>query len=312
MSDLSDILLSADYATAPWFAVLDGAQFDNLPDALREGKFVARSLYLDRGENNPEQVITAPHLVVLDETAHNPALRPPAETVPALLDLIKDSPAAVFWKCPAGQEALFKHLRGINMVRLPRTEPGSDEDTHETVLFRHADANALVQVAAVLHPPQIARLLGPAETAILFPEPEWRDGEGLVDIGRVDAIPPIGLLTLDATQRDRIADGRAESTIRRTKGYLRRHLPPPLSEMPEADLDMVARRSRKSGAALGIRSAGGHRRWAYLMAVTEGRAADDPQVRAFLTDPASRPDDQVRLAMRETIAAMKAAAEELH
>lgn len=66
MTDFAQILLAA-CTKASTFAVLDGAQFDNLPDALREGEFVARSLYLDRGDNNPDQVIIAPHLVLLDE-----------------------------------------------------------------------------------------------------------------------------------------------------------------------------------------------------------------------------------------------------
>jgi|GEM_PF-4575346 hypothetical protein len=42
-------------------------QFDNLPKALFDADFISRSLYLDRGENNPEQIIIAPHMVTLDE-----------------------------------------------------------------------------------------------------------------------------------------------------------------------------------------------------------------------------------------------------
>lgn len=54
---------------APVFAVLDGPQFHDLPGALFHGDFVSRPLYLDRGDNNPEQVVTAPHMVWLDEAA---------------------------------------------------------------------------------------------------------------------------------------------------------------------------------------------------------------------------------------------------
>lgn len=58
-ASLEDALLALDYKTAPVFAVLDGAQFDNLPQELLLGDFVSRPLYLDRGDNNPEQIVTA-------------------------------------------------------------------------------------------------------------------------------------------------------------------------------------------------------------------------------------------------------------
>ena len=308
MSDLAQSIATADYDTAPFFAVLDGAQFDDLPAALREGKFVARSLYLDRGENNPDQVVTAPHLVWLDETPVNPGLRPPALTVPPLMELVGDRPAAVFWRCPAGGEVLFRHLRGINMIAVPAAKG----DGVDPVLFRHADANALCQVAAVLDAGQVARLLGPAASLVCVPDEVWRDGTDMLTLERPDppVAAPTGLLTLTGPQMARMEEVRVAGAMRRTKGFLRRHLPEEMADVPDADLDMIVARSRKSGRALGIRSTGGHHRWAYLMALTQGRAADDAEMRAFLADPHGTPDEQVKLAMRGVVAAARKAADE--
>ena len=106
-TSLEDALLALDHKSAPVFAVLDGAQFDNLPQELLLGDFVSRPLYLDRGDNNPELIITAPHMVWLDERPEKITGRAPQDTIPALLALIANRPAAVFWQCPDGADALY-------------------------------------------------------------------------------------------------------------------------------------------------------------------------------------------------------------
>ncbi|MEO0866318.1 MAG: hypothetical protein AAFY39_17465, partial [Pseudomonadota bacterium] len=53
----------------PVSCVLDGAQFDHLPNQLADRDLPSRSLYLDRGDNHPQRIITAPQVVLLaDET----------------------------------------------------------------------------------------------------------------------------------------------------------------------------------------------------------------------------------------------------
>lgn len=108
---LEETLLALDHKAAPVFAVLDGAQFDNLPQELMLGGFVSRPLYLDRGDNNPEQIITAPHMVWLDERSEKVTGRSPKETIPALMTLIANRPAAVFWQCTAGAKTPETSLR---------------------------------------------------------------------------------------------------------------------------------------------------------------------------------------------------------
>jgi hypothetical protein len=161
----------------PVFAVLDGAQFDDLPRQLLLGGFVSRPLYLDRGDNNPGQVITAPHMVWLDERLEKATGRAPDAVIPALLDLVGDRPAAVFWQCPEGAEALYRHLRGINMVMipaevLPEGDPATEADD-APALFRHADANVMAQIEPCLTAPGMARILGPAEAILFLADPIW-------------------------------------------------------------------------------------------------------------------------------------------
>ena len=150
------------------FAVLDGAQFDNLPQSLVLSDLNSRALYLDRGDNAGDQVVTAPQLVA-------------ADTAPALdevLALVGDAPRAVFWKCPRGGDVLYRHLRGINMIEIPASSLSRDDQAHVRedwiqVLFRHADANAMAQVFVALADAEAARVMGPAEGIVFFPDSHW-------------------------------------------------------------------------------------------------------------------------------------------
>lgn len=123
-------------------------------------------LYLDRGDNDPERVVTAPHLVVLDERDTLGAGRGPDAVIPALLDLFETPSAGVFWRCEAGARALYRHLRGLNMVLIPRAEvPPGTKDTHEAVLFRHADANVMTRMAPAMTANEAAQLGVTSEVA---------------------------------------------------------------------------------------------------------------------------------------------------
>lgn len=278
MSDLASLLLSAP-PEAPFYAVLDGAQFDDLPTALREGKFVARALYIDRGENNPEQIITAPFMVLLDETARDPERRRPEEVVPALLDLVGGRPAAVFWQCASGEDVLFRHLRSINMVRIPRAEPvqGEDipDDTHEAVLFRHADATALGRVVPALTGRNAARLLGPAgllataeTTELLRRDPE--------------VLAPRGMLTLSPEEYGRMNGRKLAESRAKVAEYLRAQCYD-CTDMPQEELDQIVLDAERSGAELGLRSEAAHAQWAFLTVVTGGEIANGEPVRHALT-----------------------------
>lgn len=173
----------------PIFAVLDGAQFDDLPSSLLDGDFVHKPLYKPDNVVNRDQIRTAPQLVWLDHAAVT-TIRPRditsiprdgkinEEILDRLFTLIGDKPAAVFWQCAAGCDVLFRHLRGINMVLLPREALPLDEqrhipESHAPALFRHADANVMSQVLPALSPELFARLLGPADAIRFVPDNVW-------------------------------------------------------------------------------------------------------------------------------------------
>ena len=336
----------------PLFAVLDGARFDNLPDALLLGDFTARCLYLDRGGQGPDFDRNAPRLVWLDApeggdgdardmadgrlegiAGDGNAPPPRAATLDALLALIGDRPAAVFWVCPEGGEALYRHLRTINMVRVPadaRTGEGEDyerasagqaadrpegtaepagDDTHELVTFRHADANVMAQVLPALDGAGFARLFGPA-TAILFsPDAEWGSASGVMVAPRPEGLPaaPSGPMTLDAATIGRIEKARQRNLIFRAKVYLKRVRPDLVGQINEKDLtDRVAAWVAEA-QSYGVRTEAAIWKWCYLQLVTGGQLAKQSDVDSYMRSDrnSSTKDKRVDRLMSMTLARLK-------
>ena len=105
----------------------------------------------------------------------------------------------MFWSCPAGEEALYQHLRRLNEVLFPRRhhdetgfsdagEPDVIEPaglTHERLLFRHWDPRVLASVAPLLDADQSARLLGPGQGCAL----DAGYGRGVSTIMRPSRLP---------------------------------------------------------------------------------------------------------------------------
>lgn len=217
-------------ARHPLFAVFDGAQFDDLPTTLLRAGLQGRPLYLDRSLGGRERLITAPRLVALSSA--NTLVEP--ARLDTLLARLPMGSEAVFWECPGGEETLYRHLRGINMVRLPQPQPHSRDDPYETVLFRHADANVMAQVMSALEGQQFARVFGPAVTILFAPSGEWADGASFFIVPRPDDLPLAkpGLLQLEEEQLDAVSGARVQRSMRETANYLRRALPPQLKDMP--------------------------------------------------------------------------------
>jgi hypothetical protein len=302
---LAAALADLDPAAGPVFAVLDGAQFDDLPRQLLLGGFVSRPLYLDRGDNNPGQVITAPHMVWLDERLEKATGRAPDAVIPALLDLVGDRPAAVFWQCPEGAEALYRHLRGINMVMIPAWAAGEDEDdgdgdgpgagepapepqTHRMVLLRHADANVMAQILPGLSAEEAARLFGPARLIVFAPDPRWAiDGQTVSWSPRPeDVAAPPGPLRLSDAALDVMGERTLKASRAKIAGYLSTTAPEYTSLLGEADLHELVLRSELSGDSIGLRSEHSHGIWAFLALITGGDTLSNPHVAAhFRSDP---------------------------
>lgn len=230
-----------------FFAVLDGAQFEDLPASLLEVGLTGRPLYRDRGDNDADRIRTAPQLISIGHPHERSDDVPEAHRSPKqeglldrLLDLVNSRPAVVFWKCSKGEDVLYRHLRGINMIRLPRAgKPAFEDanDTHALQLFRHADCNVLVQVLPVLDEHQFARMLGPAEALYFCPDARW--GGGMKQARSRSGTVPSGFLTLTGEQLDDICEMRSTDLDATLVAILARRYGQPTFGGFESDLDAV-------------------------------------------------------------------------
>nr|WP_250813217.1 hypothetical protein [Neorhizobium tomejilense] len=163
----------------------------------------------------------------------------------ALLKIADRRSAIVFWigDETMTEEGLFRHLRGINRIIIPRG-PASDvfdgdrveieaaaaqEDapespnnhTGEMVVFRHADPNVMMQVFPVLDEERALRLFGPADQIFFTPDAVWGGG---VKRGRRPAgggLVGRGPLSLDRDMIEMIEDVRMQASRRKVMAYLR-------------------------------------------------------------------------------------------
>jgi hypothetical protein len=63
--------------------------------------------------------------------------------------------------------------------------------------------------------------------------------------------------------------------------------------------------SETSAGELGIETERGRARWAYVMMLSDGKAADIKEVRSFIQNGEAGPDAQVKALMGHTIAALR-------
>ncbi len=280
------------------FAVLDGAKLDSLPVLLPRLRLDPRPLYFNH--RNGTGHAAGPHLVACPDAA-------------AILDLRAAIPAdaVVWWLWPGSDRTdalarIFRHLRGLGRVEIPAGYPDHDRhaaaDRFEQVLFRHADPHVLAQVLPALGPEQRSRLYGKAR-AIVIDDPR---GAGL-RIARVPEglpPPPMGFLRLTADQMDRITERRVAESHQRVMDYLRRTMPAEYRVASDEQLAELVQISDSTGRDLGLKSEQAHCRWAFLMMLSRGAAADLPEVRETLLS-APDPDARVKDLMTEAAEALR-------
>ena len=271
------------------FGIMDGGHFDDLPSGLSAAGLSARSLFLGHGNQDVER--------------HGPWLvrMPSSRDVDLALDLIGSLPAIVFWSCPAGDMALFHHLRRLNMVRLPvwaaagRLGPDPDDPGDRgwrSVLFRHWDPGVLGALLPCLDETQFNRLLGPACEIVFDP----LDGHGAKRVVADPGWPvsPAGPLTIRPEQVEALTARRVAESHSRVADYLRDVFPEAMPSYSDQELQTFVRDADTSGRQLGIRTEAGHKRWAYLVMASEGQVARTPGALDFIRHGGSSPDDQVR------------------
>jgi hypothetical protein len=248
------------------YAVMDGHYDPDLGGRLRAIGISGSPLY--RANESAVDIWAGPILIDLTNAAH----------ATLFFDTIQASCGAVFWHWPESGAALHRHLRTLNMARIP-AEPdqqpqGDSASAEDIVLFRHYDPDALAPVLPVLTPPQQARILGDARGITFAAE----DYGGVVSVPRPDLLPrtSAGPLRLDAAQMARVDDLRRAASHRRIARFL-------FGELPNVGMDQSVILARvptydAQARALGLTTEGDIARWAYLQLISNEKLFDMPVV----------------------------------
>ena len=298
----SDLARRIEAMPKPRFAVMDGARFPDLPHLLGEDGLRHRSLFLNQADVEVERAGIWLVPLVADRD------------IEKVVSLCEERPAAVFWSCSDGEDALHRHLRSINLVvvALPldettrdaadasapdASEAGETIGPHasraETVCFRHADPNVLASLLPLLDPAQFARIFGPADYIVMHAP----DYGGPNRAPRPDDLPiaPAGLLRIREDQMAALEGARTQKSRRKIAAYLRKIDPAQTAAMSDGELVEFVQLSERSGRNLGLRSERAQGLWASMTLASHGRIANRPEVRAYLQTPdGTSADERVR------------------
>nr|WP_279357921.1 DUF4123 domain-containing protein [Methylobacterium indicum] len=226
-----------------------------------------------------------------------------------IFSLVGDRPAVVVWSCDAGEPALYRHLRSLNLVQIPvwaaagaSTPPENGvEAPAETVLFRHWDPRVLGALMPVLDAGQFIRIVGPASEITYWAEdygglkrviadPDWRGAGG-------------GLLSIRGEQIALLGDRRVQASRRRIMNFLRTSVPEHASSRSDSELYQDVVRYEASARAVGLSSERSFGKWAHLMAMSgEAIAVRDGSAHRYLTTAPGHPDDKLEMLIAEMIA----------
>lgn len=280
--DLSKLARGLQQFSGPGYAAVDGAQWTNLPGTLADVGLSGRSLFLGAGS---QVELAGPWLVCLE---------PPAEKAEAVLSLVGEKPAAVFWRCGAGEAALWRHMRTLNQIEMPRTEQtAGDGDAEqnapsgmEIVFFRHWDPRSLGAILPLLDEAQFARVLGPADE-VLFCDPRSLGGLGTRRAVRTPQLTalPHGRLRLTAAQVEALGATMQERSRRRICHYLRQAAPEQVGTLAEAELDATVASSVKEAHDMGVSGEVSVGLWAYMRATSANDLSRETMVHRFMADP---------------------------
>lgn len=322
MADLSKLQEVLQRSQRPLFAVLDGAQFPDLPTTLSDGDLFHRSLYRASSRGGQDQDRCAPQLVWLDRGRHAASQtvnRPIRQaSLDRLIDLIKGKHACVFWECAAGGEKLYHHLRKINVVLFPRhaqvdqgksyevdPRPNADESVAphghlKRVILRHSDPNVMAQIIPTLSQGQYLRLLGPADAIIFQPDEEW--GDSIMRASRKGdaASAPRGFLTFNMRNIDEIEHQRREAVVGKRVAYLRKVAPDFTVTKSDNELRDLVRRQDTEAEELGLRLEYSRKLWAFMMLISDEKSGQAPEVRAYIRSGPDTPDQNFAVLFNKT------------
>ncbi|SCX09166.1 MULTISPECIES: hypothetical protein [Agrobacterium] len=376
LKSVSELALAPDQRV---YAVMDGAQFSDLPRLLKEANVSHRPLYRYAGGDyavilggpwliNPYQVASPPSVEqassadlveqdLTDDELHARSAALSSEMVAALeagdptgggvlptyegdptavverlhriIELSDGKPALVFWsgRRSLTEDKLHRHLRGINRISVPKIwrngqtsddgphvpnqdefaaaggdEPVADEvksGGHEMVIFRHADANVMMQTVPALDELQLGRLFGPATQLQFAPDAIW--GGGVKRARRQsDMAPPAGVLTLDSHAMQTMSALRLEISRKKVMAYLRETDPDNNNYLSDADLLKKTVFYEADGKVMGLRSERAHAQWAFLMSTTDGAIGEEQEIRTAVKT-SRNPDQTLSDIMQEMV-----------
>ena len=243
-----------------------------------------------------------------------------------LVQLSDGKPALVLWSGDEqlSAEQLYRHLRGLNRILVPKVwrdgsasgdgpRVGNEIElaaagdgasaqseasaSDEMVIFRHSDANVMMQTIPALNEIQVARLFGPASSIIFAPDEVWGGGVKRARRGS-DIEPPRGFLTLDRHAMAAMSASRLEVSRRRVMAYLR-EADPENNNLLDAELHKKVLFYEEHGKELGLCSERAHGQWAFLMSSSNGAIGDEQEVISALklSGDADKTLDQIMVAM---------------
>ncbi|MDK4715923.1 DUF4123 domain-containing protein [Rhizobium sp. CNPSo 4039] len=274
----------------PVYAVMDGANFFDLPKALEDEGIYSRSLFLEHADE--EIARAAGWLVPIDDES---MLR-------KVLGLSKAVHSMALWSSAAGEDRLFRHLRSINLILIPdddepptdgEQEPGGTHRGEQSVLFRHYDPEVLNSVVPLLTQDQFIRLMGPCDQVMWYASEYGGRRRAVKPV--TDAVMPRGPLRLSDEQIEELEANRKTSSQMKTVRYLRETEPLRTSQMTDAELRRYTIRTCAEGEELGLRTERGLALWAYLQLHSGGKVGRDPGLRGYLRSfpEDGTPDDKV-------------------
>lgn len=286
--------------TGPVSVVLDGGAFDDLPRMLRDEGISSRSLFLEGAAADLR--LAGPWLVDVSAV--------PVRSYIEWLDA--KNACAVYWSSPTGTEALYRHLRTVNEVMIPLEDKvgnpsqPANSSNYERVLFRHWDPNVLGAILPILTRPQLARFLGPAD-CVVFNAPDYGG------VKRVKAppdlpTPPLGPLRIEPNQMERLKAAMLHSSRLRIARFLKANAPPHFTGLNDDFFWGATLASEVTADDLGIKTERGRACWAYVMVLSDGKAAELPDVRNFISEKDTTPDKQVKLLIGHTADAIRSGA----
>jgi hypothetical protein len=289
----------------PLFAVVNGAQYGDLPNLLRIQGPTGRSLFLDHADAEIEAA--SGWLVPLDG----------GYDLKKLLEVSdEDCSSLVLWSCPLGETALHRHLRTINIVQIPQDaipgdEPAKAADNADpeaeslakpafgSVLFRHYDPDVMASLLPLLDEGQFARIFGPATHILMYSGGHG----GLRSAPRPEGLPiaPRGPLQISEEQIEDLELAMTEARDARIGVYLRSFAPDAAAEMDDHGLARFVLEGNASGHELGLTTERAQGFWAYMMLNSKGKIAREATVRDYITSEpeTGTPDDNVYNLMSE-------------